>query len=179
MPFDSREFRDALGRFPTGVIIATAFAEDKELIGMTMSSFNSVSLDPPLVLFSIHRGATSFPRWKQCPRYAINILADDQEGLSNRFASSKGKKWEGLTPAIGKTGVPYLKDALVSFACEAHAIHDGGDHEIFVARVLEICTTDRNHELPMVFYGGRYRRLANDAHPHVAPIDDGYHLHGW
>ncbi|WP_249780735.1 flavin reductase family protein [Bradyrhizobium sp. dw_78] len=178
MSFDGREFRTALGYFPTGVIIATAFAEGGEPIGMTMSSFNSVSLDPPLVLFSIHRESSSFSQWQKCTRYAINVLADDQEELSNRFASSKGRKWEGMMPTIGRTGVPYLGEAPVSFECEAYAAYDGGDHEIFVARVLEIRKREGKDELPLLFYGGRYRKLANAAHPHQARIEDGY-LYGW
>ncbi len=177
MQFDSREFRNALGRFPTGVIIVTAFAES-ELIGMTMSSFNSVSLDPPLVLFSVHRGAVSFPLWKQCTHYAINILGEGQESLSNRFATSKGEKWNGLTPVIGRNGTPFLADALVAFECETYATYDGGDHEIFVARVVNICGAVAPIKQPLLFYDGRYRKLAENAHPPAAPIDDRY-LHGW
>ncbi len=83
-----------------------------------------------------------------------------------------------MTPAIGRTGVPFFREALVSFECEAYATYEGGDHEIFVARVLEICDCESRDELPMLFYGGRYRKLANAAHPHSAPIEESY-LHGW
>ena len=117
---DSRKFRNALGQFPTGVVVATARAPTGELIGMTMSSFNSVSLDPPLILFSVHHKTLSFPAWQSIPRYAINVLNEEQEQVSNQFARSKGDKWEGISPLTGDTGVPMLPNAAVVFECETH-----------------------------------------------------------
>ncbi len=83
---NSRQFRNALGQFPTGVVVATARTEAGQLVGMTMSSFNSVSLDPPLVLFSVLRQARGFPVWQTIERYAINVLNEEQEQVSNQFA---------------------------------------------------------------------------------------------
>ncbi len=112
MPLEPRRLRDALGQFPTGVVVATAISPAGERLGMTMSSFNSVSLDPPLVLFSVHRLALSFSAWQKIEHYAINVLNEDQEELSNRFARAKGDKWEGLAPLFGKTGVPLPRGSL-------------------------------------------------------------------
>src|SRR5271169_5159940 len=132
---DSRRFRNALGQFPTGVVVATARTAAGRLIGMTMSSFNSVSLDPPLILFSVLRKANGFPLWQAVDRYTVNVLNEEQEQVSNEFARAQGDKWEGISPLTGETGVPMLPNAAVVFECQSHSRFDGGDHEIFVGRV--------------------------------------------
>jgi flavin reductase (DIM6/NTAB) family NADH-FMN oxidoreductase RutF len=176
--FDSRRFRKALGQFPTGVIVLTARTRDGLRLGMTMSSFNSVSLDPPLVLFSIHRQAASLPEWRHCNRYAINVLNEEQEELSNRFARSGANKWAGLSPLATPAGVPLIPNALVAFECEPYARHDGGDHEIFVGRVLDLHEGAAMRGQPILFFDGRYRRLEPAAAAHAAPIG-AYDPHGW
>lgn len=178
MPFESRRLRDALGQFPTGVVIITALAASGERLGMTVSSFNSVSLDPPLVLFSVHRQANSFAAWQQVPCYAINVLNEEQEELSNRFARAKGEKWTGLSPLAGATGVPVLPNALVTFECESHARYDGGDHEIFIGRVVALRDNLVKRGRPLVFFDGRYRQLAGLGDAHTPPSEAVY-LHGW
>jgi len=135
---DPRKFRNALGRFPTGVVVATARTQAGDLMGMTISSFNSVSLDPPLVLFSIHRKAQSFAAWQSITRYAVNVLNEEQEQVSNQFARPSGNKWEGLTILAGRNGAPMLPNAGVVFECESYARYDGGDHEILVGRIEAI-----------------------------------------
>lgn len=177
MTIDSRKLRNALGQFPTGVVIVTAATAGGERIGMTMSSFNSVSLEPPLVLFSVHRKALTFVHWQEMQHYAINILAEDQEELSNRFAKAKTDKWEGIEPIAGETGAPILPGALAAFECEAFSRYDGGDHEIFVGRVLHL-HEGRIGAPPLVFFGGMYRQLAPAAGAHTPPSDNA-DLHGW
>jgi flavin reductase (DIM6/NTAB) family NADH-FMN oxidoreductase RutF len=176
--FDSRRFRDALGQFPTGIVVVTADAPSGERIGMTVSSFNSVSLDPPLVLFSVLRRANSFAAWQGVTRYAINVLSEEQEELSNRFARAMGDKWVGLPPLRGEAGLPILPNTLATFECEAFARHEGGDHEIFVGRVLAVRDNVAKRGRPLVFFDGRYRRVAQSDGGHVAP-DEGVFLHGW
>jgi len=175
---DSRRFRNALGQFPTGVVVATARTAAGDLIGMTMSSFNSVSLDPPLILFSVHRQAASFPAWLAVERYAINILNEEQERLSNQFARTQGDKWDGITPLTGDTGVPMLANAAVVLECEAYARHDGGDHDIFVGRVVALHEHGVHRGRPLVFFEGRYRQLADAAAAHTPPSEAEL-LHGW
>lgn len=171
MSIDLRTFRNALGQFPTGVVIATARTRDGQRVGMTMSSFNSVSLDPPLVLFSVHRQALTFAVWQTIEKYAINILNDEQEKLSNQFARAKGDKWGDIEPLTGKTGVPMMPNAAVVFECEPYARYDGGDHEIFVGRVMALHEHDFNRGRPLVFFDGRYRQLASSASAHTPPPD--------
>lgn len=165
---DDRSFRNALGQFPTGVAIITTVTPEGERLGMTISSFNSLSIDPPLVLFSVHRQAHSFTAWQRATCYAINVLNEDQEELSNRFARAKGEKWAGLTTRVGKTGVPLMPNAVVTFECEPYGRYDGGDHEIFVGRVVELYENLAKHGRPLVFSGGRYRQLVTGA-AHAPP----------
>ena len=175
---DPRKFRNALGKFPTGVVVATARRPSGELIGLTMSSFNSVSLDPPLILFSIHRKAMTFAAWQSVPHYAINVLNEDQEQVSNQFARANANKWEGLTILTGGNGAPMLPNAAVVFECENYAHYDGGDHGIFVGRVEALHEHAFTAGRPLVFFEGRYRQLASVAGAH-APPPDAELLHGW
>jgi flavin reductase (DIM6/NTAB) family NADH-FMN oxidoreductase RutF len=175
---DPRQFRNALGQFPTGVVIATARTAAGQLIGMTLSSFNSVSLDPPLILFSVLRQANGFAQWQAIDRYAINVLNEEQEQISNQFARARGDKWDGVSPLTGDTGVPMLPGSAVVFECQAHARYDGGDHEIFVGRVAAMHEHAFNRGRPLVFFEGRYRQLASAAHAHTPPHEAEL-LHGW
>jgi flavin reductase (DIM6/NTAB) family NADH-FMN oxidoreductase RutF len=175
--FDERRFRDALGAFPTGVAIITGVTADGERLGMTVSSFNFVSIAPPLVLFSLARRSHSFAGWTKLQRYAVNILSQEQEQLSNRFARARSDKWSGMIVLDGETGVPLLPNALAVFECEAYARYDGGDHEILIGHVLALRTSPHKQEQPLIFFGGRYRRLDTgfrDAPPHDASIFEGW-----
>jgi flavin reductase (DIM6/NTAB) family NADH-FMN oxidoreductase RutF len=155
--FDSRAFRDALGWFATGVTIITARGKAGEPLGFTASSFSSVSLDPPLVLFSLNRRANSIDGFAESGHFAVNVLARHQQALSTRFASALGDRWDGVEWEDGVTGCPILKDALAVFDCATHAIHDGGDHAIFVGRVLALRV--ERHGEPLLYCRGAYRAL--------------------
>lgn len=159
--FDPIAFRRTLGAFATGVAVITAEAEDGVLLGMTMSSFNSVSLDPPLVLFSVARTARSLPALRTARAYGVNVLSRDQRELSGRFSRALGEKWEGVAHRRGAGGAPLLAGAAAHLECVPYAIHDGGDHEIFVARVVAHAADADAH--PLIFHAGRYRDLS-EAH---------------
>ncbi len=172
--------RDALGLFPTGIVIVTTRDQGGEPIGMTINSFSSVSLSPPLVLFSIGSNAYSFDDWCCAENYAISVLSEDQTKLSSRFARALEDKWTGVDIDTGVTGVPLISGALVQFECANYARYDGGDHDIFLARVLAIHDRQRqaNTHRPAIFFQGAYRRLD----PEVAfptPQDEASLLHGW
>jgi flavin reductase (DIM6/NTAB) family NADH-FMN oxidoreductase RutF len=154
--FDTLSFRRCLGQFPTGVCIITADV-DGERLGMTVSSFNTLSLDPPLVLFSIDRSARSLGQWRSATAIAINVLSAGQTDISNRFASSKGPKWEGVTFRQSPLGAPILPGVAASMECVPHDEADGGDHILFIVRVTDF----RNHpdRSPLVFCKGGYNRL--------------------
>lgn len=162
-PLDSRTFRQVLGQFATGVAVVTASAADGTRIGMTMSSFNSVSLDPPLVLFSVDRRAHSLNAMREARGFGINILGQDQRDLSDRFARALDDKWSAVEHRLGAHDVPLLEGALAHLECVPHAIHDGGDHEIFIARVLRVSAVSA--EAPLIFFRGRYHALASTDMP--------------
>lgn len=177
MTFSSADFRKALGLFPTGVAIVSGRAAGGQLLGMTVSSFNSVSLDPPLVLFSVARSAAGFGAWEAMPKYGISVLARSQDDLSTRFSKSQADKWALVRPVYGTHDVPLIPGALVGFTCERYAVHDGGDHAIFVGKVLELNAVATPAAEPLVFYAGRYAGVRRTENP-GADID-GMLLHGW
>lgn len=157
-PITRDEFRSALSLFPTGVAVVTAEgAAGEGRIGMTVTSFNSVSLDPPLVLFSIGKKALSLPVLCGASMYSINVLGEQHQHISTRFATAKGDKWAGTEVDI-HDGLPFtLAHSIVSFQCVPYAQHDGGDHLIFVGRVL--CIQQRETTAPLVFFRGNYASL--------------------
>ena len=168
--FTERAFRDELGLFPTGVAVVTATTESGDQLGLTVSSFTSVSLKPPLVSFSVTRATRSFREWQHVPRFAINVLDQNQQEISNHFARIRDNRLAGLEIMHGETGAPLLMNALAIFECVLHAHHDGGDHEIFIGRVVSISSQTR-HRGPLVFFRGRYCRLDLTANTSTPPDD--------
>jgi flavin reductase (DIM6/NTAB) family NADH-FMN oxidoreductase RutF len=157
MTVDSTTLRAALGAYPTGVTVVTAQTPGHELIGVTVNSFSSVSLDPPLVLFSLQRSLRSLPAFERCDAFAVNFLREGQDHISSRFARPSDAKWADVAFDEHETGAPILRDATAWLACDRYARYDGGDHEIFLGRVTAI-----GHDAdaaPLVFYRGRYHRL--------------------
>lgn len=163
---DGRAFRNALGQFPTGVCVVTAQAPDGEDLGMTMSSFNSLSLAPPLVLFSVDRRALSLPKWRAAQGCAINVLAESQKEVSGRFARPKSNKWAGIDFDRGYAGAPLLRGVVARFECRRYAEHDGGDHELFIAEVVRFRIFA--NRAPLIFCQGNYGALMPTDEP--APL---------
>lgn len=153
-PDRKREFRDALGRFATGVtVVTTATAEGP--VGITANSFASVSLDPPVVLWSIGRQSNRFAAFAASERFAVHVLGADQIDLSRRFARS-GSAFAGLNLEEGESGVPLLAGCLSRFECVRLAAHEGGDHLIMVGHVTGASLRDGE---PLVFSRGGYGRF--------------------
>jgi 4-hydroxyphenylacetate 3-hydroxylase, reductase component len=157
MPLDHREFRNCLGCFATGITIITAIGPRGELIGNTASSFNSVSLDPPLILWSLGRHAHSLKAYLSTDHFAVNVLREGQDELSTRFAKALGNKWEGIDYETWETGCPILPNALAVFECKIAHTYVGGDHVIFVGEVIN-ADFDRAGK-PLLFYQGAYARI--------------------
>ena len=152
-PFDSRFFRDALGCFVTGVTIVTTRAADGGVYGLTANSFNSVSLEPPLVLWSLDLQSNSLRAFLDATHFGVNVLALDQIALSRRFASQSGNRFAGVSYRLGPAGVPLIDGCAAWFECLTRARHEEGDHVIFVGEV-EACGF--NDVPPLIFHGGRY-----------------------
>ena len=152
--FAAAEFRAALAMFATGVTIVTAIDAQGRRIGLTANSFNSVSMEPPLVLWSLSRLAGSMPAFKRGSHYAINILAAEQKALAERFASKDLERFEGVPQHVGASGAPLLDGAAAVFECFNRSRYEEGDHIIFVGEV-EHCAR-REGAKPLLFHGGRY-----------------------
>jgi len=154
-PDMGRELRDALGRFGTGVTVVTTMTSDGA-VGVTANSFSSVSLDPPLVLWSIARTSRRYPFFAQAEHMAIHVLAENQMPLCRAFAASP-HACDEVDWQYGGTGAPLLDGCLARFECERYAEYDGGDHAILVARVLKASV---RQGLPLLFYGGQFGQFA-------------------
>jgi len=152
-PDDAQRFRDALGAFATGVTIVTTRDAQGADVGLTANSFNSVSLDPPMVLWSLAKTARSLPAFLAATHFAVHVLAADQEELSLRFAARGAEKFAGLDLERSAAGVPLLRGCSARFQCHTAFRHEGGDHVIFVG---EVETFDHSDRSPLVFHGGRY-----------------------
>ena len=152
--FGADDFRAALAMFATGVTVVTALAADGTPIGLTANSFNSVSIDPPLVLWSLSREAGSMADFARGSHYAINILAAEQHALAQRFASKVVDRFGGVAFRARASGVPVLAGAAAVFECFNRSRYEEGDHVIFVGEV-ERCER-REGAQPLIFHGGRY-----------------------
>jgi flavin reductase (DIM6/NTAB) family NADH-FMN oxidoreductase RutF len=152
--FSPLEFRAALGMFATGVTVVTARGADGSPVGLTANSFNSVSLSPPLVLWSLSRRAGTMPAFRAGSHYTINILAADQRALAERFAGRAQDRFSGVAFHDGSAGAPVLEGAAAVFECFNRSRYDEGDHVIFVGEV-ERCS-HRPGAQPLIFHGGRY-----------------------
>jgi len=157
--FDTKAFRQALGTFPTGVAIITTHDSEGRPIGITCNSFSSVSLEPPLVLWSLRIASKSLTVFRACRRFAINVLAQDQSELSTRFAdSSITEKFSGVNHWISSDGLPLIDGSIARFHCENFAEHEAGDHFIFIGHVTQF--EHAKEDDPLVFYKGAYMMLA-------------------
>jgi len=146
-----------MGCFATGVCIVTCCTPAGPPHGVTVNSFTSVSLDPPLVLFSLDRANSSLAQFRLGRHYAVNVLRREQQHLSRRFASIGGDRWEGLRYETWASGCPIFADSLAVLECEAYAHHDAGDHVLFLGKVTRL---HRLHDgEPLLYFRGGYRDL--------------------
>ncbi len=160
--FDSLAFRQALGAFVTGVTIVTTCDAQGGPAGLTANSFNSVSLDPPMVLWSLALDSASMPAFRQARFWAVHVLSAEQEALSVRFASREAARFEGVSVTRGPGGIPLLDDCAARFVCRAAFEYEGGDHAIFLGQV-EAFT--RNGLAPLAYHQGRYAGVVPAAPP--------------
>ncbi len=152
---DPQAFRTALGCFATGITIVTTLCPDGHPVGVTVNAFSSVSLEPPLVLFSLGRTSQAYDFFAQAKTFAINVLAETQEALSVRFSTRDLQdRWDGVAVERWDTGAPILSGCLANIECDKETIHDGGDHGIVVGRVRRL----RSHSegKPLLYFRGRY-----------------------
>ncbi len=172
---DGRAFRNALGTFVTGVTIVTTRDAAANDVGLTVNSFNSVSLDPPMILWSLALDSGSLGAFRHATWWAVHVLASDQEALSARFARRDAAKFQGVQVARGPGDIPLLEGCAARFICRTAYEYEGGDHAIFVGRVTEF---DRAGHAPLVYHEGRYGRvLAEPATDAAEPAHTDFSAH--
>lgn len=154
MRVDPARFKDLFANWPAGVAIVTCRGTDQAPRGFTASSFTPLSLEPPLVLFALHRRAPSLPHFEAAEGFAVNGLRAHQAELADRFAGSKENKFEGVAHRPGVTGAPLLTDAWAQVECRTRHRYDGGDHVLFVGEIVQLAFEDAD---PLVYHCRRYR----------------------
>ncbi len=155
---DPRQFRDTLGHYASGVTVVTGM-EDDQPVGFTCQSFYSVSVDPPLISFSVMKSSTTYPRIAASGRFAVNVLAHDQDTVSSQFARKGTDKWAGISWTPTAAGNPVIDGTLMWVDCDAWAEYDAGDHLIIVGRVVELSPPEWHTREPLLFFKGAYRHL--------------------
>ena len=150
---DPTDLRRCLASFVTGVTVMTVLDADGKPVGLTANSFSSLSLDPPLIVWSLRTNSSSMPIYQQAQRFVVNILADDQVDISNRFAKSAPDRFNGVSFQPGIDGVPLIDGCIAYLECKLEATYPGGDHLLFVGRIERIQQTER---APLAFVGGNY-----------------------
>jgi flavin reductase (DIM6/NTAB) family NADH-FMN oxidoreductase RutF len=158
MPIDKNQLRQVMGHFATGVTIITTFNKDGQMHGLTANAFTSVSLEPPLLLISVDKKAESYPAFEESKVFTVNILADEQEALSRKFAVSGGNKFEGVAYRRGANGTAILDGTLAHIECTLYAAYEGGDHSLYLGEIQE---AEVREGKPLVFYRGGYRAIGD------------------
>ena len=156
MPIDDAEIKRAMSHFASGVTVVTTEHQGKPY-GMTVASFASVSLQPPLVLVCIEKSVKSHDAIRDAKKFGVSILSANQSEISNLFASKSQEKFTGLTTLRGKLGIPLIAGSLCAIECSLHAQFDGGDHSIFVGEVRDMTIADG---APLLYYRSAYHRIA-------------------
>ncbi|AZY48978.1 flavin reductase family protein [Bordetella avium] len=155
-------FRDALGHYASGITVITAHI-DEEAVGFTCQSFYSVSMNPPLVSFSVMSGSHSYPKIRQAGRFAVNILSGEQAEISRQFARRGLDKWQGVDWRKSPLGNPIIAGSLHWLDCEIHAEHAAGDHMIVIGEVKAINPQSAVNAQPLLYFKGQYCNLAVSA----------------
>ena len=156
MTISKQEFRSALSRFASGVTVVTTQDKNGKLYGITVSAFCSVSLTPPLILVCIEKNTGSHHAFRESGAFVVNILREDQQHLSDHFASHLEDKFTEISYQKGIADLPVLENALAVLECRLHNSYEGGDHTIFVGEIEKITTTDGN---PLAYFHGNYQKL--------------------
>jgi 3-hydroxy-9,10-secoandrosta-1,3,5(10)-triene-9,17-dione monooxygenase reductase component len=159
--FNPQEYRKTLGQFATGVTIITTTSSTNESIGITVNSFNSVSMDPPLVLWSIAKSTYSLKDFQKSNFFNVHILSDEDVALSSLFASVGDDKFKDLNYKRDKNNIPLLSNCPARFQCKTVNQYEGGDHIIFIGQVL---TFDRQEMTPLLFHDGSYATCPRRLH---------------
>lgn len=155
---DSRRLRNALGWYATGVAIVTTRLEGQAPVGLTINSFSSVSLEPPLVLWCLDKKSETVPAFNLATHFVVNVLREAHQDLSSRFSRKGRHAFDGVDVELSPHGIPTLREALAHFECEIEARHDAGDHIILIGRVIHFDHVEEGS--PLLYHRGRYQAIS-------------------
>ena len=151
--------RSAFGRFATGVTVVTSVGPDGKNVGMTASSFNSVSLDPPMILWSVGTQASEYQVFSDCKKFAVHVLSESQAEVSNRFATPALDKFDGVNWKLSSHDLPVLDGCPLCLQCETVTSHQASDHKIIIGLVVDVY--QNSEEPPLLYYGSSYHKLGD------------------
>jgi len=163
MTIDERLLRKALGCFATGITVVTSKAADGSPVGLTVNAFSALSLDPPQVLVCVDKRTGCLDAFKRAGCFAVHVLRQEQRELSMTFASKQSDKFAGLSMETGASGAPVLPGCLAMFDCKTEQVLEGGDHLIFIGRVLQLEHSEAGQ--PLLYYRGSYNQLGDTSLP--------------
>jgi 3-hydroxy-9,10-secoandrosta-1,3,5(10)-triene-9,17-dione monooxygenase reductase component len=155
---ESARFRKVLGHYPTGVCVVTSLGTDGLPIGMSVGSFTSVSLDPPLVAFFPDRRSSTWHRIRSTGRFCVNVLGENQEAICKQFATPGAEKFKGISHRPSELGLPILEGVVAWIECILDAVHEAGDHYIAIGEVADLAVVDYPMQ-PLVFHNGGFRQI--------------------
>ena len=156
MAMDARDIRNVMGHFATGVTVITTKDLSGTPFGLTVNSFTSLSLDPPLVIVCVDKTVDCYNCFDESKVFAVNVLSEDQEELSRRFATKGIEKFEGLKWRMGDHGSPLLDSVVATIECKVSSSYKGGDHTIFLGEILNATAKG---DRPLLFFKGKYQHL--------------------
>ncbi|WP_433429293.1 flavin reductase family protein [Nonomuraea sp. CA-141351] len=160
---DPLALRTVLGRFATGIVVITAGGPGGRPIGMTVNSFSSVSMNPPLILYCINRSSQLHPTLISAERFAVNVLTESQRNVSRQFARPGFDRFGAMSASSGSRGIPVLRESLAVIECVTDRVVRAGDHDIVLGQVLSAETTAHAVPEPLIYFGGAYRSLAKNS----------------
>ncbi len=154
---NAHEFKNCLGCFASGVTVITCIDSNQAKQGITINSFSSLSLNPPLILFSLAHDSNNYPIFSSCKKFTVNILSDTQLDISNNFAFNKKDKWQNVSFSLGNNGCPVIDGVVAFIECDMHLQYQGGDHTIIIGKVTNL---HKNSETkPLVYFQGKYNSI--------------------
>lgn len=159
MSFDKNDFRRCMGHFATGITVVTTNLAENKPCGMTINSFASLSLEPPLILFSLDKNAHNHDNFTSCNKLVVNILNEDQKDISVAFAHPSSVNWNKILYVEAKNGCPVIKGCLAYVECIIENIYQGGDHSIIIGRVTDMQISPQ--EQPLIYFKGKYRKVGD------------------
>ena len=160
MDIENNNFKKCMGNFATGITVVTTNTSEGLPCGMTINSFTSLSLEPPLILFNVDKNAHNHDNFANCNKFTVNILSEKQSAISHSFAFPSTIRWDEIDHGISTNKTPKINGCISYIECDIEDIHTGGDHSIIIGRVTKMNIA--SEENPLIYFKGQYRKIGNE-----------------